>query len=75
MYGWAGQRLRVYLSDGKVVEEPLSEDRLGYLGARGLNAKVLLDEMKPSVDPLGADSVFIVGAGPLVGTMAPAAAR
>ena len=69
MYGWAGQRLKVYLTEGKIVKEPLSEElRLNYLGGRGLNSKTLFDEVKPGIDPLGPDNVFMVGVGPLNGT-------
>ncbi len=76
MNGWAGQRLKVYLTEGKIVKEPLSEDaRLNYLGGRGLNSKTLLDDLKPGVDPLGPDNVFAVGTGPLNGTAAMGTAR
>ena len=76
MYGWMGQRLKVYLTEGKIVKEPLPEElRLNYLGGRGLNSKTLFDEVKPGIDPLSPDNVFMVGAGPLVGTAAPGASR
>jgi aldehyde:ferredoxin oxidoreductase len=76
MYGWAGQRLKVYLTEGKIVKEPLSEDlRLEYLGSRGFNSKTLFDEVKPGIDPLSPENVFIVGIGPLAGTIAPGASR
>src|SRR3972149_8560639 len=76
MYGWAGQRLRVYLTEGKIVKEPLSEDlRLNYLGGRGFNSKTLFDELKPGIDPLGPENMFMVGVGPLNGTSMPASAR
>ncbi|MDP2729189.1 MAG: aldehyde ferredoxin oxidoreductase family protein [Dehalococcoidales bacterium] len=76
MYGWAGQRLKVYLTEGKIVKEPLSEElRLNYLGGRGLNSKTLFDELKPGVDPLSPDNVFMVGIGPLNGTATPTCGR
>lgn len=76
MAGWAGQRLKIYLTEGEIVKEALSEElRLQYLGAHGLNAKVLLDEVPPAIAPLSPDNVLVVGAGPLVGTPTPAAAR
>ncbi|MBI4284931.1 MAG: aldehyde ferredoxin oxidoreductase family protein [Chloroflexi bacterium] len=76
MFGWAGQRLRVYLTEGKIVKEALSEE-LGrsYLGGRGLNSQALLEEVPPHADPLGPDSVLAVATGTLVGTLTPAAAR
>ena len=76
MYGWAGQRLRVYLNEGRIVKEPLSEEvRLNYLGGRGLNSKVLFDELKPGIDPLSPDNIFCVAAGPLNGTAALGSSR
>lgn len=76
MYGWAGQRLKVYLSEGKVVKEELPQRlREEYLGGRGLNARTLYDDVKPGVDPLGPDNVFMVAAGPIVGTLVPGSCR
>ena len=76
MYGWAGQRLRVYLNEGKIVKEPLSDEvRINYLGGRGSNTKTRFDELKPGIDPLSQDNVFMVGIGPLNGTAAPTAGR
>ncbi len=76
MYGWAGQRLKVYLTEGKIVKEELPEQlRLEYLGGRGFNSKTLFDEVGPGIDPLGPENVFIVGIGPLAGTLAPGASR
>ncbi len=76
MYGWAGQRLKVYLTEGKIVKEPLPEElRLNFLGGRGINSKTLFDELKPGIDPLSPDTIFIVGVGPLNGTAAPTSGR
>ncbi|MBI4283614.1 MAG: aldehyde ferredoxin oxidoreductase family protein [Chloroflexi bacterium] len=76
MNGWAGQRLKVYLTEGKIVKEPLPEElRLNFLGGRGLNSKTLFDELKPGVDPLSPDNIVMVGVGPLNGTAAPGFAR
>ncbi len=76
MYGWAGQRLRIYLTEGKIVKEELPE-KLGleYLGGRGFNSKILFDEVGPDTEPLSPENVLIVGIGPLAGTLAPCAAR
>ncbi|MFC2072873.1 aldehyde ferredoxin oxidoreductase family protein [Chloroflexota bacterium] len=76
MYGWTGQRLKVYLTEGKIVKEPLSEElRLNYLGGRGINSKTLFDELKPGIDPLSPDNIIMVGVGPFNGTAVPASAR
>jgi len=76
MYAWSGKRLKVYLTEGKVVDEEVPEQlRLEFLGGRGLNAKTLFDEVKPSIDPLGPNNVFIIGCGPLGGTLASCSGR
>ena len=76
MYGWTGQRLKVYLTEGKIVKEETPEWlRVGYIGGRGLNARTLFDEVKSGIDPLGPENVFMVGVGPLNGTAAPASGR
>ncbi len=76
MYGWSGQRLKVYLTEGKIVKETLPEElRLHYLGGRGFNSKTLFDELKPGVDPLSPENILLVATGPLNGTAMPASAR
>jgi len=70
MYGWAGTILRVDLSSGKIEKEPLSEElRHNYLGGRGINSRILYDEVKPGIDPLGPENRLIFGAGLLTGTL------
>lgn len=76
MFGWTGQRLKVYLNDGRITREEIPEHlRIDFLGGRGLNAKTLFDELKPGVDPLGPENIFIVGVGPIVGTLVPGSCR
>ncbi|MBI4286385.1 MAG: aldehyde ferredoxin oxidoreductase family protein [Chloroflexi bacterium] len=76
MFGWTGTILRVDLTSGKIEREPLSE-RLGldYLGGRGINSRILYDEVKPGTDAFGEENKLILGSGPLNGTMAPASGR
>jgi aldehyde:ferredoxin oxidoreductase len=68
--------LRINLSEGKVTSEELAPDtRLEYIAARGVNAKLLWDEVKPGTDPLGPDNLLIFGAGVLNGTHIPCSGR
>jgi aldehyde:ferredoxin oxidoreductase len=70
MYGWMGWILRVDLSSGKVQKEPLDEGLARrYVGGRGLNARMLYDEVRPETDPLGPDNKLIIGTGPCNGTV------
>ncbi|MFC1816344.1 aldehyde ferredoxin oxidoreductase family protein [Thermodesulfobacteriota bacterium] len=76
MYGWAGQRIKVYLTEGEIVREETPEWlRKEYVGGRGFNSRTLFDEVRPGIDPLSPENVFIVGTGPLAGTLAPCGAR
>ncbi len=76
MYGWAGQRLKVYLTEGKIVKEETPEWlRREYLGMRGFNVRVLFDEVRPGIDPLSPENVFIVSGSLLSGTLAPCGSR
>lgn len=69
-YGWIGTILRVDLSNGKIVKEPLSEDlAYNFVGGRGINSKILYDETGPDTDPLGPDNRLIIGTGPTSGTL------
>ena len=61
-----GKILRVNLSKGKITIEPVPEDvARKYLGGKALSAKILFDELKPGIDPLGPENKIIIAAGPL----------
>ncbi|HUK50026.1 MAG TPA: aldehyde ferredoxin oxidoreductase family protein, partial [Terriglobales bacterium] len=68
MNGYMGKILRVNLTTGKLTTEPLSEDvARKYVGGRGLSAKILFDELKPGIDPLGPDNKIVIASGPMPG--------
>ena len=76
MFGWSGTILRVDLTKGKTVKQPLPKElALDFLGGAGINAKILYDEVGPEVGPFDPENRLIFGFGPLVGTLAPSAAR
>ncbi len=76
MDGWMGSILRVNLGNGKITSEPLDEGAARqYVGGRGLNLKVLYDEVKPKVDPFGEENKVIFGIGPACGTLIPSNQR
>jgi len=61
-----GKILRVNLSKGKITEEALDEDvARKFIGGKGLSAKILFDELKPGIDPLGPENKLVVAAGPV----------
>jgi aldehyde:ferredoxin oxidoreductase len=68
--------LRVDLNSGKVEKEPLGEDlRVDYIGGRGINSRLLFEEVGPEVDPLSPENRLIFGTGPFSGTKAPSITR
>jgi aldehyde:ferredoxin oxidoreductase len=72
MNGWTGRILRVNLSAKSHRVETFTEEfARKWIGGRGFAAKILFDELKPGVDPLGPDNKFIVAVGPISGIPAP----
>lgn len=68
--------LHVNLTTGEILTETIQEKiSKAFLGSRGINAKLLWDNVKPGIDPLGEDNVLIFGAGALSGTPAPCSGR
>ncbi|MGQ9627840.1 MAG: aldehyde ferredoxin oxidoreductase family protein [Anaerolineae bacterium] len=72
MNGYAGQILRVNLSERKFTKEPL-DPKLAemFLGGRGFGAYFLYTEVPKGADPLGLENKLIVSSGPLSGTLIP----
>ena len=76
MYGWMGKILRVDLTSGKITKEPLSDYlRLNYIGGRGINSRIVWEEIKPHTDGFAPENVLVFGSGPLNGTLAPTGGR
>jgi len=76
MFGYMGKILRVNLTDKKVSEEPLDRHTARkFLGARGLGAKILFDELKLGTDPLGPENKLVIATGILTGIPIPGSAR
>lgn len=75
-YGYRGQILEVNLSTktSEVSKTP-TRDLERFIGGAGLNAWLLFNEIEPDTHPFNAENPLIFGAGPLVGTSYPTAAR
>jgi len=74
--GYAGTLLKVDLTHGQVMRQPLDEVLArNYIGGRGFTSRLQYDLIPPSVDPLGPDNVVIIAPGPLTGTSAPSSGR
>ncbi len=76
MNGYAGSILHVDLTSNETKKEPLNSNIAEkFIGGFGLNAKLLYDSIEPGIDPLSPENAIVLGAGPLVGTIAPGATR
>lgn len=75
IYGYAGKILRVDLSTGRFSTEPTSQYTDQWFGGRGINIRILYDELRPWVTPYEPANRIVLGAGPLCGTLAPGSCR
>ena len=76
MKAYNGKILRVNLKAGTTKTENLDLDMAKkFIGARGIGAKYLMDEVDPKVDPLSPANKLIIAAGPATGSMFPTGGR
>ncbi len=76
MYGWIGQVLHIDLTKGSVNIEPLDKNLAhSFIGGRGINSRILYNEVGPEIDPLSPQNVLIFGTSPITGTSAPSSPR
>jgi len=76
MQGIFGRYLDVDLTTGTISDYLIPEEwsRL-YIGGRGIAARILLEELTGSEDPLSPENVLLFGTGPFQGTNALGAGR
>ncbi len=68
-YGYSGKLLFVDLTTSAIVEETPDEGFYrSCIGGTGIGAKVLMERMKPGVDPLGPENMLAFATGPLTAT-------
>jgi len=67
--------LQVDLNSGKIWREELDETTItGFLGGRGVAAKLLWDTVQKDTDPLGGQNILVFAPGTLTGTHEPSSA-
>ena len=72
----SGRFLRINLSRGETVTEPVPEQvAMDFIGGRGYGIRYLYDELAPNIDPLGEENKLILLNGPLAGTSAQGVSR
>jgi len=68
--------LTIDLTAGKIESTEMPERLLRrFLGGRGINARLLTEQVAAGTDPLGPDNVLVFSNGLLTGTEAPISAR
>ncbi len=74
--GYAGKMLFVDLNKGSIQESLLPERWCReFIGGYGIGIRMLYEQMKPRVDPLGGDSILGFVTGALTGTSVPGSGR
>ncbi|SDO54694.1 aldehyde ferredoxin oxidoreductase N-terminal domain-containing protein [Desulforhopalus singaporensis] len=74
-YMYGGTLLRVDLSTGEIRRTPTADYADLWLGARGINSRILYEETTGDTDPLGPENVILFSIGPFTGTMVPGSGR
>ncbi len=75
-HGYSQKRIDVDLTTGKIEETELSTEFCrNWIGGYGFGAKILWDELKPGVDPLGPDNIFVYAQGPFPTTLLPTSSK
>jgi aldehyde:ferredoxin oxidoreductase len=76
MDGYAGKIVYADLGGGTVEIRPTPDDlKRHYIGGRGFGARIVSDQMDPTIDPLSPESIFVLASGPLTGTGIPLGSR
>ncbi|MFX1276084.1 MAG: aldehyde ferredoxin oxidoreductase family protein [Promethearchaeota archaeon] len=74
--GYSQVRLDVDLTNGTIKESELSKEFCrDWIGGYGFGAKVLWDELKPGIDPLSPENVFVYAHGPFPTTILPTSSK
>ena len=74
-HGWTGRILHIDLSSSKSWVEPTADYADRFLGGKGINQAILLEETPAGTGPFDPENRVIVGTGPLTGTLAPSCGR
>ncbi|MDH5713680.1 MAG: aldehyde ferredoxin oxidoreductase family protein [Candidatus Bathyarchaeota archaeon] len=76
MFGYAGKILYVDLTRKKTATKPLQNKFCEkYIGGNGFAIRLLYDNTKPKIDPLGPENTLIFAVGPFAGTMVPTSGK
>lgn len=73
---YAGKVIKINLTDKTVSDYPFSdEDRLLYLGGKGMAAKIIYDNISGPIDPLSPENMLVITSCPLNAMGSPCSSR
>jgi len=76
LYGYAGELLKVNLSEGRVSTEKIEKETvIDYIGGKVFGARILLERTQPGIDPLDPRNLLIFATGPANGLAFSGAAK
>jgi len=75
LYGWSGRILRVDLSNKISSTQDTAPYIQSFIGGKGINVKVVYDEVGAEISPFDSANRLCLGPGVLAGTLAPASSR
>lgn len=74
-FGWSGRILRIDLTRNESWTEDVEPYAEAFIGGRGINVKIVYDEVSPKTQPFDPANRLCLGPGPLTGTLAPCSGR
>jgi aldehyde:ferredoxin oxidoreductase len=74
-HGYVGKFLNISLESGEIETLNTMEYSLGYVGGRGIAAKIAWEELPEHIDAFDPENRLIIMTGPLTGTLAPTSGR
>jgi aldehyde:ferredoxin oxidoreductase len=75
MFGWSGRILRVNLSNSESYTEDVEAYTRSFIGGKGINLKIMYDEVSPGTSAFDSANLLCFGPGVLTGTLAPSSGR
>jgi aldehyde:ferredoxin oxidoreductase len=67
LFGYAGKTLQVDLSSQRTVDVPTMDYAPGFLGGRGIAARMYWDQVSPKASAFDAENTLVFAVGPLAG--------
>ena len=75
IYGWTGKILRVDLTKRNAIIEDVRPYVESFIGGRGINVKIIYDEISNKISPFDPENIICIGPGLLAGSPAPCSSR